>query len=174
MYPHERSLVKKMEGKPFALIGVNSDKDRDALKQVLKKEEITWRSFWNGKEGTGGPISTKWNVQGWPTLYILDHKGIIRHKWPGSPSGDVLDEAIDKLVEEAEGGKKKQSKGDHAAPTPALANTLSPDADIDKHALAATADDEASLDQLAQYLARPCKSDRDKARAIYRWITDRI
>jgi len=25
MYPHERSLVQKMEGKPFALIGVNSD-----------------------------------------------------------------------------------------------------------------------------------------------------
>jgi hypothetical protein len=37
MYPHERSLVKKMEGKPFALIGVNSDEDRDALKPVLKK-----------------------------------------------------------------------------------------------------------------------------------------
>ena len=24
MYPHERSLVQKMEGKPFALVGVNS------------------------------------------------------------------------------------------------------------------------------------------------------
>jgi hypothetical protein len=108
MYPHERSLVKKMEGKPFALIGVNSDADRDGLKEVLKKEEITWRSFWNGKEGTQGPISTKWNVTGWPTLYVLDHKGIIRHKWVGSPAGNVLDEAIEKLVKEAEeGGEKK-------------------------------------------------------------------
>ena len=111
MYPHERSLVKKMEGKPFALIGVNSDQDRDALKEVLKKEEITWRSFWNGKEGTGGPISKKWNVQGWPTLYVLDHKGIIRHKWLGSPGDKVMDEAIEKLVKEAEGGgEKKESK----------------------------------------------------------------
>jgi len=108
MYPHERSLVKKMEGKPFALIGVNSDPDRDALKEVLKKEEITWRSFWNGKEGTGGPISSKWNVQGWPTLYVLDHKGIIRHKWLGSPGDKVMDDAIEKLVKEAEeGGEKK-------------------------------------------------------------------
>jgi hypothetical protein len=47
-------------------------------------------------------------------------------------------------------------------------------ADIDKHALAATADDESSLENLAKYLVRPCRSDRDKARAIYRWITDRI
>ena len=161
MYPHERSLVKKMEGKPFALIGVNSDEDRDALKQVLKKEEITWRSFWNGKEGYKGPISTQWKVQAWPTLYILDHKGIIRHKWRGNPGNDVLDEAIDKLVEVAEGGKKKQSKGDRVAPPPAHADANSPDAAIDKHALAATADDEGCLDQLARYLARPCKSDRE-------------
>jgi hypothetical protein len=106
MYPHERSLVKKMEAKPFALIGVNSDMDRDALKEVLKTENITWRSFWNGKQGTSGPISTKWNVQGWPTLYVLDHKGIIRHKWLGSPGDKVMDEAIEKLVKEAEGEKK--------------------------------------------------------------------
>ena len=106
MYPHERSLVKKMEGKPFALVGVNSDPDREGLKDMLKKEEITWRSFWNGKEGTGGPISKKWNVQGWPTLYVLDHKGIIRHKWLGSPGDKVMDEAIEKLVAAAEGGEK--------------------------------------------------------------------
>ena len=35
MYPHERSLVKRLEGQPFALIGVNSDRDREALKAVL-------------------------------------------------------------------------------------------------------------------------------------------
>ena len=46
MYPHERSLVKKYADKSFVIIGVNSDKDRDKLKDVLKKEEITWRSFW--------------------------------------------------------------------------------------------------------------------------------
>ena len=37
MYPHERSLVKRVEVKPFALIGVNSDEDRAKLKEVLKK-----------------------------------------------------------------------------------------------------------------------------------------
>jgi len=106
MYPHERSLVKKLESKPFALVGINSDKDRDALKEVLKKEEITWRSFWNGGS-TGGPISTEWNVQGWPTLYVIDHKGVIRHKHLGSPGDKVLDEEIDKLVAEAEKSTQK-------------------------------------------------------------------
>jgi hypothetical protein len=106
MFPHERSLVNKMQSKPFALVGVNSDADRDALKDVLKKEHITWRSFWNGTQGTGGPISSKWNIQGWPTLYVLDHKGVIRHKWLGSPGEKVMDDAIEKLVEEAESERK--------------------------------------------------------------------
>ena len=102
MYPHERSLVKKMADKPFALVGVNSDKDREALKKVLEEEKITWRSFWNGEKGTRGPISTEWNVHGWPTLYVIDHKGVIRHRWIGAPEGDKLDVAIEKLVAEAE------------------------------------------------------------------------
>ena len=109
MYPHERSLVKRLAEKPFVLIGVNSDKDLEKLKPVLKDEKITWRSFWNGEKGTQGPISDEWNVRGWPTLYLIDHKGVIRYKWLGSPAGDVLDKAVEKLVKEAEESKTKGS-----------------------------------------------------------------
>ena len=107
MYPHERSLVKKLADKPFALIGVNSDRDREKLKEVLQKEEITWRSFWNGETGTGGPISKEWNVHGWPTLVILDQKGVIRHRYLGSPRDpEELDRAIEKLIDEGDQSRK--------------------------------------------------------------------
>jgi hypothetical protein len=113
MYPHERSLVKTMEGKPFALLGVNSDKTREELKKAIEGEKMTWRSWWDGGS-TQGPIATKYNVRGWPTLYLLDHKGVIRHKWLGGPGDRVLDEAIEKLVKEAEKeapeGAKKDEK----------------------------------------------------------------
>jgi hypothetical protein len=99
MYPHERSLVKRLEGKPFALLGINSDDDKEELKKALEKEQITWRSFWNGPEGISGPISTKWNVRGWPTIYVVDAKGVIRFK---NVHGEALDKAVDKLLEEAE------------------------------------------------------------------------
>lgn len=108
MYPHERSLVKNLADKPFALIGVNSDTDKSKLKETLKEENITWRSFWNGPKGTSGPISTEWNVRGWPTLYLIDHKGVIRHKYLGNPGDKVLDEKIEKLIKEAE--KAEESK----------------------------------------------------------------
>jgi hypothetical protein len=101
MYPHERSLVKRLEGKPFALIGVNSDDDREALKATLASEGITWRSFWNGG-GTDGPITRAWRVQVWPTLYVIDHKGVIRYK---DVDGAALDQAVDTLLREMEASK---------------------------------------------------------------------
>ena len=97
MFPHERSLVKRLDGKPFALVGVNSDKDREQLKKDMEKEEITWRSFWNGPEGTGGPISQAWNVRGWPTIYVIDPKGIIRAR---DVRGEKMDRAVDELLAE--------------------------------------------------------------------------
>ena len=113
MFPHERSLVERLKDKPFNLIGVNSDKEKDTYFAGIKEHNISWRSFWNGSKGTGGPLSKQWNVRGWPTLYVIDHKGVIRHKWTGSPGDEILDEAIDALVAEAEKEVRKDvKKGD--------------------------------------------------------------
>jgi transglutaminase-like putative cysteine protease len=60
------------------------------------------------------------------------------------------------------------------SPTPTSTVEAPPYSAIDKHALAASDDDEASLATLAKYLGGPCKTDAEKARAVYRWITDRI
>jgi hypothetical protein len=95
MYPHERSLVEKYKNEPFAIVGINSDTDLDKLKDVRAKENISWRSFWNGPEGTSGPIAATWNVHGWPTLYIVDAQGVIRYKSEGAN-----EEAIDKTLAE--------------------------------------------------------------------------
>jgi len=105
MFPHERSLVERLKDKPFALVGVNSDSDREKTKGQNKQEKITWRSFWNDGS-TDGPISTKWKISAWPTLYVLDGKGVIRHKYVGSPGEEKLDAAINALVAEAEKGTK--------------------------------------------------------------------
>jgi hypothetical protein len=101
MYPHERSLVSRLENEPFALVGVNSDPVPDYL-EAIEREEITWPQFWDGGD-TDGPISTKWGVRGWPTIYILDHEGIIREK---NKREEKLDEVVDRLLaemKEAEG-----------------------------------------------------------------------
>ena len=95
MYPHERSLVQQLAGKPFALVGVNSDQNKEELKAAMTKEQISWRSFWD--QTTSGPISRKFKVHGWPTLYLIDAHGVIRYK---DPQKEELDQLIDELVNE--------------------------------------------------------------------------
>lgn len=105
MYPHERSLVEKYGSKGFSIVGINSDSTAEIGREAKKKNGLNWRNFYDG--GTDGPISTRWNVNGWPTLYLLDSNGVIRHR---DLRGDPLEEAIDALVEEMLAAKKVHSK----------------------------------------------------------------
>ena len=95
MIPHERELVKRMEGKPFVLVSVSVDADKASLQKFLKKEPMPWVHWWNGAKGG---IIDKWNVHGYPTIFVLDAKGTIRFK---NTRGAELDEAVDQLVKEA-------------------------------------------------------------------------
>ena len=85
-----------MAKQPFVLLGVNSDKDREELKKTIKKENITWRSWWDDGS-TDGPIQTKWQVAQRPTIHLLDAEGVIRHK---NVTEDELESTIDGLLKE--------------------------------------------------------------------------
>jgi hypothetical protein len=156
MYPHERSLVRHLAGKPFAIVGVNSDADLEAIRKVTKSKQITWRSFWNGPDGTKGPISTQWSVASWPTTYLIDKDGVIRYK---NVRGKSLDAALEVLMAEmgeevslvdidheaadAEALKadpKKTSENKEAAEPKAAEN----EAEVKETAEAVTADDPKS------------------------------
>lgn len=76
LVPHEKTLVETMKERPFVLIGVNGDMDRETAKSVSAKEAITWRSFWTGGPRQGIPL--QWGVSGWPTIYVIDGNGVIR------------------------------------------------------------------------------------------------
>jgi thioredoxin family protein len=100
MLPHEKALVERLKDQPFALLGINSDGDAETLKGILKERGISWRQACDGD--TSGPLATQWNVNGWPTIFVLDAQGVIRYR-------DVRDEEMEKAVLEllAEAKAKK-------------------------------------------------------------------
>jgi peroxiredoxin len=100
MVPHQRALVERLKGKPFALVGVSRNETREGLKKCEERHGMTWRSFFDGREG---PISKRYNVKLMPTIYVLDANGVIRYK---GVKGEVLDRAVDELLKELEGAKK--------------------------------------------------------------------
>jgi hypothetical protein len=89
MLPHEKELVERLKDQPFALIGINSDGDAETVKKILAENEITWRNAIDGS--TEGPLASEWNVSGWPTIYVIDAKGVIRYR-------DVRDQAMEDAV----------------------------------------------------------------------------
>jgi len=106
LYPYEKEAVKKYEGKPFALVSIETGRDddpqrnREALKKIREAEVLNWRCIW---DGSGlGPLNTAWNVRTYPTTYLIDQAGVIRYR--GIP-GPKLDELVAQLLAEAENAK---------------------------------------------------------------------
>jgi peroxiredoxin len=94
-FPQDQRLVERMRGKPFILLGVNSDRPEIGA-AVARQDPIAQRSWRDGGEVLGGDIARRWNVTALPTTYIIDHRGIIRCKLGPRPDGhDPVREVLD-------------------------------------------------------------------------------
>jgi RNA polymerase sigma factor (sigma-70 family) len=102
--PHERELVERLKRKPFAILGVDCDEEKQAAIKAIQDERITWPNWHDGAPGTG-PIASRYHIRSYPTVLVLDARGIIRHK---QALGTGLDSAVDELLKELEskGGRK--------------------------------------------------------------------
>jgi hypothetical protein len=97
MYPHERSLVERLANKPFALLGVNGDGEGRAAIPKIKEANINWRYWIDTPQNA---IVSRWEVSGYPTVFLIDAKGIVRYRHEGAPSSDELDQEINRLLAE--------------------------------------------------------------------------
>ena len=79
-----QNLLEQHAHEPFAIVGVYGDNDVERPAE-LEQKGVTWLSF---DDKRGGPIAREWNVQGWPNFWLIDRKGIIRHRGlPGFGTG---------------------------------------------------------------------------------------
>ena len=67
------------------------------VREVVAKQKLNWRSWWT--EGTDGAIPRQWNVVSWPTFFVIDAQGIVRHQ---ITTGADLEPIIEALVRETE------------------------------------------------------------------------
>jgi hypothetical protein len=95
MHTYERSLVQKFDGRPFVVVGVNADPDLETLRQSQESDHMTWRSWWDKR---GGPIAYLWGIQGFPTVFLIDQRGVVRFKSLGPPRREELEHQIALLL----------------------------------------------------------------------------
>jgi thiol-disulfide isomerase/thioredoxin len=94
MIPHERELVKRLEGKPFVLVSVSADTEKEALTRFLETTPMPWTHWYSGPKGG---MMEDWRVSYFPTIYVLDAQGVIRFT---DVRGAKLDKAVDQLLAE--------------------------------------------------------------------------
>ena len=94
--PHERELVERLKGQPFALLGVDCEPNKDTARGVMARERMTWPNWFDGAAGTG-PIAKRYHIRGYPSVFVLDARGVIRGR---DARGVGLDQVVDKLLEE--------------------------------------------------------------------------
>jgi serine/threonine protein kinase/thiol-disulfide isomerase/thioredoxin len=101
MYPREREMVKRLKDRPFALLGINCDDDLALARSAVAKEKLNWRSWWNSGR-TGEQLTAQWQIGGYPTIYVLDPRGVIRYKQVGvsNESLEKLDKTVEQLLQE--------------------------------------------------------------------------
>jgi thiol-disulfide isomerase/thioredoxin len=80
LVPHEKEIIQQFKDRPFVVFGVSADESREDLRDVEKEERVNWRSLWDN----GGSIAETWNVHSWPTLFLVDHEGMVRYRFKGA------------------------------------------------------------------------------------------
>ena len=99
--PHLRELVKLHEGKPFAIVGVNTGDEPEDYREGLDDFDVSWISAYQGEET---PIARQYRVQGYPTYYLIDAEGRIVSK---GHSSQAFSEPIRRLIRELEQAEAK-------------------------------------------------------------------
>lgn len=94
MYPSQRDLIERLKDKPFVMLGVNGDEE-DRARKAIKAGKVTWRSWLDGHDGD---LAREWQIEGWPTTFVLDQDGRISAK---NVRGDDLETAVLSLLSDA-------------------------------------------------------------------------
>lgn len=100
LIPHERDLHRQYDTRPFVILGISKDNKREDLKNFADQQKLPWHNIFDG----AGTICKEWQIDGFPTFVLIDHKGVIIGRWAGANPQIVaeIDRAVDAAVREAD------------------------------------------------------------------------
>jgi len=94
--PNVVATYKKLHDKGFEIVGISLDQDKTAMEGALKKHDMTWVQYFDGK-GWKNEISTSFGITSIPATWLIDKKGLLRET---SLRGADLGKGVEKLLAE--------------------------------------------------------------------------
>lgn len=93
--PRVKKLYDQYHEKGFEIIGVSLDDDKDTLLKFMKKNEMTWPQYFDGKHWNND-LSFRFGIDSVPTEWLVDKKGILRE----TDDRSDLEQVVRGLMEE--------------------------------------------------------------------------
>ena len=91
--PSVKKTYDKLHPKGFEIIGISLDSNEDKLKQFIKKREMPWPQYYDGK-GWKNEISTKYGIRSIPAMWLVDKEGNLADK----NARQGLEEKVEELL----------------------------------------------------------------------------
>jgi serine/threonine protein kinase len=106
MFPFKKQLHERFKDRAFAYVGVNTEPNKGEYERGMRQHKLPWRNFKNTLADKS-TITRRLGVQQYPSLIVIDHRGIVRHIYVGPIRNTVeFESQIEKLVESAEKNQK--------------------------------------------------------------------
>ena len=93
--PNVKAAYEKLHPKGFEIVGISFDEDKDKLESFVKKKEMTWPQYFDGK-GWENKFGKDFGIHSIPTMWLVDKKGNLRDV---NARGE-LEEKVAKLLAE--------------------------------------------------------------------------
>jgi len=104
--PHIREIAKKFQGQPLVVLSINLDKDEQAWREFVAKNEMTWLQY--HEAGFGGPIAKLFRVEAIPHTFTIDADGVLQDEQIGDAS---IEGKLKKLVSRARESQTPAKQG---------------------------------------------------------------
>ncbi len=106
--PKQIALAKEYDGRPLAILGVNTGDTPEEFEQGMKRMSIPWVNVRN-QQPDGVVLTKQWGIVSSPTILVIDSRGTVRNSWEGIPPEKELRELVELYVKEAESAQRQQT-----------------------------------------------------------------
>jgi len=103
IYSWKRQVAAKFRPRFFTMIGIDYEQNNNKVhaKSVMQREKLNWPNCWNGPYN-GQSLVESWEITGYPTFIILDHRGVVRWRCHPmvAPQWKEVEAVIESLLDE--------------------------------------------------------------------------
>ena len=97
--PRIKTALEKFHAQGFEIIGISCDTDQKELEQYVKKHDLSWPQYFDGKQQSDNQFTVAFGIDGIPHMFLVDRKGCLRFDDVRAKDA-TFEDKISKLLDE--------------------------------------------------------------------------